>query len=882
VDDRTFDRLARLLGEATNRRAGLKALAGGILGAGGLAALDVGTDATRKVKDKVKVKDKDRDRGSGHGAGAEKRRKTCKPACAAGFTCEKVGKKRQCVCSTGVECGAACCALGQSCVDGQCRAAACEPACGTGYVCEGTTCVCPTGIACADACCAAGQTCQDGTCTGQPEPDRCIPAGEPCKQVGRQCCGGRVCSSGQGGERDVACYVPKTGACRSSADCVFGTSCADGRCAPLPPPPPPPPDPVSQLGAACNPQTNVCTAPGTVCTPYTGDHPVGLSGSYCTLPLGMTCTGDPDCTCYSCGYPEGSFAGRAGRSRRDRRESRAARPKACCGPSGFPCGKDGDCCEDHACSAGLCTPKTGCTVCKTGDCLYDTIEDAIDAGVRDIRVGSGVYDEHDLPAPAGASLRIRPCGTATVVIDANQQGRIMEPIPSGTTVTIQGITVRNGNATTQSETLLGNGGAFDVQMGGALALVGATVADCTAEVNGGGIHVDRGTFEATDSAVLGCSALQGGGVWLRRVPEATLTNCRIEYNAAAFVFEKYPDTGNGGGLGIDASEGTGGGGADDPGVLVSGGSISSNIGSPGGGDSVALGGGVFVHVGPIKVRLHDVTIARNEVKGTYQGLLNGGGVTAERYDYGTSTLGGPGTLVISGRSVIEHNLAPSFGAGVYSSYADVTLEGDTVVRNNRSTTSSNLAAGGGVHLYGGTSPADPLLGSLTVKDNVVIERNKAILGGGIFALNSAVTVEGAAIIRYNGPVCDPSEESCQTEGGGVYLNGGTMALKGSASIRDNYATSGGGIYVDDGGALTVSGNVVVRNNDSAFPARDGIYAYTEGASVICSGTTARVCGNPDANATGASNCNGDGTFSSDCDTVCVGKPKDWNVAGACP
>ena len=51
VDDRSFDRLARLLGEARDRRTGLKALVGGILGAGGLAALEPAAEAGKRGTD---------------------------------------------------------------------------------------------------------------------------------------------------------------------------------------------------------------------------------------------------------------------------------------------------------------------------------------------------------------------------------------------------------------------------------------------------------------------------------------------------------------------------------------------------------------------------------------------------------------------------------------------------------------------------------------------------------------------------------------------------------------------------------------------------------------------------------------------------------------
>jgi len=295
VDQRSFDRLARLLGEATDRRAGLKAAFGALLGAGGAAAL---ADAEAK---------KNRGRDAGPEAGKKKRGKTCKPACGSGFDCVKVGKTRECVCATGVTCGEACCRVGEACEDGQCAAA--------------------------------------------PEPVECIAAGEPCKGVGRACCDGRVCASGQGGMTDVACYVPKTGACTTRTDCVYGMACVGGRCAP--------PAPVEQLGGACDAAAQqLCAYSGATCAAYT--EPGAPGGTYCTLPVGMTCTGDPDCTCYKCFYPNGWASGgsRSGRA--------SANTKACCYPSGQACQNDNQCCTGLSCVNGTC----GGTICTPpgGDC----------------------------------------------------------------------------------------------------------------------------------------------------------------------------------------------------------------------------------------------------------------------------------------------------------------------------------------------------------------------------------------------------------------------------------------------------------------------------------------------------------------------------------
>jgi len=288
VDQSSFDRLARLLGEARDRRAGLKAALGVVLGGGAaVGALDVDVEARRKGRG---------GRPTGPDAGKRKhRKKTCKPACGTGYDCVKAGKQRVCDCATDVVCG--------------------------------------------DACCRVGQVCKGGACVAEPEPAQCIPAGEPCKGVGRRCCDGRVCASGQGGMIDIACYSPKTGACATTADCVFGTSCQDGSCRPGLPGPTP-------VGAPCA-AGDTCASPAAVCTAYTADDAPG--GTFCSLPLRSACSGDPSCTCYKCWYVNGGAQGttRAARS--------SLNVKACCHPTGTSCTNEADCCSGLTCTNNVCT-----------------------------------------------------------------------------------------------------------------------------------------------------------------------------------------------------------------------------------------------------------------------------------------------------------------------------------------------------------------------------------------------------------------------------------------------------------------------------------------------------------------------------------------------
>jgi len=339
MDQHRFDQLARALGAGATRRAGLRAVLGGLLGVGlgaGAATRDAAARRRRGAAD----------------ADRKKRRKRCKPACTNGFECVKVGRKRACECVSGAICGAACCRTGQ--------------------VCDGSQCV------------------------PEPGPGTCIAAGEPCKSVGIPCCGGRTCASGQGGDQDIACYVPKTGACAATADCVYGMRCQDGRCAP----PAPgalaqPCDAAAQQlcitpGAVCAAYTGAGAPGGTFCALplqktctgnpqctcykcwYTaatvtgagrrGDGRASTNTMSCCHVAGLACTVDQDC-CLGLECVNGTCGG-----------------TLCTPDNAEGCGPDAPCCNEGAgatCVAGTCqtcgpaTCPDGC--CRDGQCIpYDS------------------------------------------------------------------------------------------------------------------------------------------------------------------------------------------------------------------------------------------------------------------------------------------------------------------------------------------------------------------------------------------------------------------------------------------------------------------------------------------------------------------------------
>ncbi len=225
-----------------------------------------------------------------------------------------------------------------------------------------------------------------------------------------------------------------------------------------------------------------------------------------------------------------------------------------------------------------------------GDC---TLREAIDAANSDAAedgcpAGSGA-DLIALPADtyalsvAGASenlgqtgdldirssITIQGAGPATTTVNANGIDRAFDimspgPLPS---VEISGVTIRGGDAETQGD---GGGAIFnresasltlinvgltqnDALYGGGIANDGTgslTVIDSLVAGNtalgdvGGGFDIDEGVEATlTNVTVTGNSAGEGGGLWVRALPDAsaTLNNVTVTNNTAI-------EAGDGGGL----------------------------------------------------------------------------------------------------------------------------------------------------------------------------------------------------------------------------------------------------------------------------------------------------------------------------------------------
>ena len=286
-------------------------------------------------------------------------------------------------------------------------------------------------------------------------------------------------------------------------------------------------------------------------------------------------------------------------------------------------------------------------------------------------------------------VTISGLGAKNLRVDGNAQSRVFYVNP-GKTVTIDGLTIRNGYSDYGA-------GIYNNQ---ALSL---TVSNCTISGNsGGGILSEDAALTVSNCIVSDNSASYGGGI------SHGASNARI----ATLIVTNSTLSGNSGLHGGAIFNGTGGGYAE---LTITNGTISDN--------SADYGGGIYsTSTGSSQGGSSRVTLSCSTVKGNLA-AVGGGGI------YNTSTRPNSASLSVE-NSTISGNSAKGNGGGIYNVAAG-TFAGASVALTN-STLSDNLATGnaGGIYNKSQGGFAQLVLGSTIL--------NAGISGENIF--NDAGTV----------------------------------------------------------------------------------------------------------------------------------------------
>jgi len=350
----------------------------------------------------------------------------------------------------------------------------------------------------------------------------------------------------------------------------------------------------------------------------------------------------------------------------------------------------------------------------------DSIQTAIDtANPQDtIILNTGTYNESNINISKELTLKSVTDNPEDVIIDAQQNGRVIEVLSGINNVKLQGLTITNGyfdgtwngngagisnrggtqtqptqinNCKFTNNNATGEGGA--IYNRGVLTITNCTLTNNTADGNGGGIS-NRDSLTITGSVIQQNTApSMGGGIY--NLDTMTITSCTIQQNQAS---------GGGGGILNDGE------------LTITGSIIQQNQGGNGGGinnfDTLTITGSV---------------IGQNTAP-------YGGGIANWN------------TLNIVG-SIIQENSAEFFGGGLHNLQGTATITDTTFQLNH-------AGSGGGICNWD----------TLTITSST-IKQNNATSGGGIFN-DHLQDVYGVVVANFNRIVAN-TPNAIQSDSGTV-------------------------------------------------------------------------------------------------------------------
>ncbi len=325
----------------------------------------------------------------------------------------------------------------------------------------------------------------------------------------------------------------------------------------------------------------------------------------------------------------------------------------------------------------------------------------------------------------------------------------------------------------------GNGGAFHITGAGNATIVGGSVVNNIAALEGGGLWNGSGlmTVEGTliDANVANGSALDdGGGGVFNNGGTVEISNATISNNVA------------------DGELGSGGG------VFNFGGSLTVSNTTISGNESNRAGGGIEATAASTTA-LTNVTLDGN-VTGVVAAPGNGGGLH----------ITGAGNATIIGGSVVN-NLAALEGGGLWNGSGLMTVDG-TFIDSNVANGAGADDGGGGLFNNGGTLE----ILNATISNNIADGLSGS--GGGLLSLSGDVTIDSSIWIA-NG---------ANRAGGAIEVIDGTLEINASDFVANDVGGLAGAANPGNGGAIHTSGNNAVTITGGTF---NGNIAGREGGGV---------------------------------------------------
>jgi hypothetical protein len=389
-----------------------------------------------------------------------------------------------------------------------------------------------------------------------------------------------------------------------------------------------------------------------------------------------------------------------------------------------------------------------------------------------------------------ADVTLQGTGVDAAFLDGGGEGPVVDVARTGTSVTVQALTLQNGRGAPHPVAYDGQ----DYEVGGGLRCV----RDAAVTLSSVRVRDNQADY--------------GAGVGLYGRCEATMSDVSLEGNAAS----------NGAGLFVgsaladlssvyftdNAAENRGGGLY----ALVSELSLSDvTLWNNEAGDE---GGAIFLE--ETNAALTDTVLSTNTAE-------RGGGVSAyggalvttdTTFSDNVATTGGG--LKLKGdltdlRGVFRDNLATDSGGGA-------AIEGDTVSLTDTTLSGNQATYGGGLVIYSDDLTALDISGQgLTIEDNQSTYR-----GGGVYVAGGAFSFASSTF--YN---------NRSLRGGALYIEASEASLSGAALSSNLALIEGGAIYTDPNSGLEVFSSDFSDNTPHDLWSLQETYDFGQGASFSC-------------------------------------------------
>ena len=427
----------------------------------------------------------------------------------------------------------------------------------------------------------------------------------------------------------------------------------------------------------------------------------------------------------------------------------------------------------------------------------------------------------EIPINRSITIRGKSGNRDTDVLDANKgvlgsnAHRIFKVMGSSTKLTLENITLKNGKAA---------GSASEDKLGGGIycksikefTVKGCAIADCGADIEGGGICVAASggvNTEAviTETSISGNTAgLRGGGiafdpsnVTLHITGVLDSVSVTVENNSLTSM---APNTNNGG-----AGVYFGGGYNDNSKYTVKGGTITGNNAGNYNGGGAYIKTNTSGSVNGTLTLTDDARISGNTAK-------NGGGIAVH-----SAKLMIEADCKIGGDNASQGNTAKTSGGGIYiGKKGECTIKENVAIRYNM-VTSGSPTRGGGIYVGDPNSNAEADMGTLIVKgtdtnpvviSNCVVNGNYGS-GGGIYN-KGKVTLEYAQLNNNTAPD--------NGQGGGIYIHqyAGACVLDNTKITECEATSTGGGVSIS-GNTLTLKGASVITPSEGTEKGKNDVY-----------------------------------------------------------